>query len=300
MNEIAFTRRFERDFRRLVLALVLTAPAIEALAWGAEGHRMVGNIAAQLLTPQAAQRVLALLANDRLADGSPSGRTTLGEVAYWSDEIKDYPWGKRAGSWHFDDVPVCGVPDPDHYCKGGNCASAQIARHVELLKSPRATRRQKNEALKWVVHLVGDIHQPLHAANRHDRGGNLVQVSFFGQRDNPPYGTINLHTIWDVHMVQRLISEKGGEASFVSAPIGESERRRLEDGDVATWISESTQIARTTVYSVIPGHFSCGGKIHDVLEIGEAYYVMAAPIVEAQIRKAGVRLARVLNEALGP
>ncbi len=284
--------------RRLALILALAAPAAQACAWGTEGHRMVGDIATRFLTPQAAQRVRTLLAYDRLADGSPSGRTTLGEVANWSDEIKDYSWGRRAGSWHFDDVPVCGAPDAERYCKGGNCASAQIERHIEILRSPRATRRQRNEALKWVVHLVGDIHQPLHAANRHDRGGNLVQVAFFGERDNPPYGTINLHTIWDVHMVQRLVAEKGGEAVIVSAPIGEPERRAMEGGDVAAWIAEGTLIARTSVYSVLPGHFSCGGKVHEVLEIGQPYYAMAAPIVEAQIRKAGVRLARILNEAL--
>ena len=169
--------------RRLLLILALFAPFADARAWGAEGHRIVADIATRFLTPQAAERVRALLVNDKLADGTPSGRQSLGEIAYWSDEIKDFPWGKRAGSWHYDDVPVCGAPDPEHYCKRGLCASAQIARHLELLKSPRATRRQKNEALKWVVHLVGDIHQPLHTATRHDRGGNLVQVSFFGQRD---------------------------------------------------------------------------------------------------------------------
>lgn len=284
--------------RRLALVLALAAPCAEVFAWGAEGHRMVADIATRFLTPQAAGRVRVLLANDRLADGSPSGRQSLGEIAYWSDEIKDFPWGKRAGSWHYDDIPVCGAPEPERYCKGGNCASAQIARHIELLKSPRAARRQKNEALKWVVHLVGDIHQPLHAATRHDRGGNLVQVSFFGERENPPYGTINLHTIWDIHIVRRLIAQKGGEPAVVNAPFDETERRRLEGGDISSWIGESTALARNAAYSVIPGHFSCGGKVRDVLEINDAYYAMAAPIVEAQIRKAGVRLARLLNEAL--
>ena len=284
---------------RLALALVLAVPFAEAHAWGAEGHRMVADIAARFLTPATAGRVRDLFSNDKLADGSPSGRKTLGDIAYWGDEIKDFPWGKRAGAWHFDDVPLCGVPDPARYCKGGRCASAQIARHVGLLENPRATRRQKNEALKWVVHLVGDIHQPLHAATRHDRGGNLVQVSFFGLRDNPPYGTINLHTIWDIHIVQRLVAQKGGESAVVHSPVDDAERRRLEGGDIASWVAESTALARTAVYSVIPGHLSCGGKVHEVLELGEAYQAMAAPIVDAQIRKAGVRLARLLNDSLG-
>ena len=260
---------------------------------------MIADIATSLLTPRTAERVRELLANDALADGSPSGRRTLGEIAYWSDEIKDYPWGKRAGSWHYDDVPLCGSPDPALYCKSGRCASAQIARHMNLLRSPRATRRQRNEALKWVVHLVGDIHQPLHAATRHDRGGNLVQVSFFGLRDNPPYGTINLHTIWDIHLVQRLVRQRGGEPAVVNSAFGTTERAELEAGDPASWVAESTGLARTAAYSVIPAPLACGGKVRQVLEIDSRYEAMAVPVVERQITKAGVRLARMLNELLG-
>lgn len=284
---------------RLLVVFAIALSTADAMAWGAEGHRMVADIATRLLTPRAAERVRVLLANDRLADGSPSGRQSLGEVAYWADEIKEFPWGKRAGSWHYDDVPLCGPPDPERYCKGGNCASAQIARHAERLKSPRATRRQRNEALKWIVHLVGDIHQPLHAATRHDRGGNLVEVSFFGLRDNPPYGTINLHTIWDIHIVQRLVRQRGGEPAVVNAPFSQTEKAAFEAGDPLAWIAESTELARTAVYSVIPAPLACGGKVREVLEIDSRYEAMAVPIVERQIRKAGVRLARMLNELLG-
>lgn len=283
---------------RLMLLVVLLIQAQAAFAWGAEGHRMIANIAAAQLAPQVAEKVLALLANDRLADGEPSGRTTLGEIAYWADEIKDYDWSRRTRSWHYDDVPVCGEADYAKYCKNGNCASAQIIRHIEILKSASATRRQKNEALKWVVHLVGDIHQPLHAATRHDRGGNLVEVAFFGQRDNAPYGTINLHTIWDIHMVRRLIAQRGGERAIVSAPLDATEKGKLAAGTLADWIGESNRLAAKFVYSVIPQKFSCTGKIREVIEIGDAYYTLAAPFIESQIRKAGVRLARILNETL--
>jgi hypothetical protein len=85
-----------------------------------------------------------------------------------------------------------------------------------MLASKRESLRRKNEALKLVVHLAGDIHQPLHAATHDDRGGNAAQVSFFGERDNPPYGTINLHAIWDVHMVRRLVLDRGGKDTIVS------------------------------------------------------------------------------------
>lgn len=261
---------------------------------------MVGNIAGRYLTPEVARQVAFLLRNDKLVDKEPSGRKTLGEIAYWADEIKDTPWGKRLGRWHFDDIPLCGEADYARYCPGGACASAQLARHVEMLANRRVPIYRRNEALKWAVHLMGDIHQPLHAATHGDRGGNTVQVSFFGERDNPPYGSMNLHAIWDVHMVRRLIAEKGGEDAIVSSPIGDADKAAWERGSISDWVEESNRIAMTLVYRALRAEFSCSRRTHrDALAIDQAYYSQAAPVIEVQIRKAGIRLAMVLNEALG-
>ena len=260
---------------------------------------MVGDIAARVLNPKANAHVLELLKDDRLADGQSSGRRTLGEIAYWADEIKETEWGKRRSTWHYDDVPLCETAAYEKYCRNGRCASAQLARHLEILADESASRRRRNEALKWIVHLVGDIHQPLHAGNRNDRGGNRVQVSFFGERDNPPYGTVNLHAIWDVHIVRRLITERGGERRIVSEPLAEGQRGAWERGSISDWIAESHLLARDVVYPLLPVPSACSNKITGIVPIGEKYYSSAAPIVERQIRKAGIRLARVLNEALG-
>lgn len=292
------TRLFCAALSALGVFLVCAIPAGNARAWGEEGHRMVGNIAGRFLTPEAARQVAYLLRNDRLADKEYSGRKTLGEIAYWADEIKDYPWGKRLGRWHYDDIPLCGEADYARYCPGGACASAQIARHVEMLANRRVPVYRKNEALKWVVHLVGDIHQPLHAATHADRGGNTVQVSFFGERDNPPYGSMNLHAIWDVHMVRRLIAETGGEDAIVASPIGDADKAAWERGSISDWVEESNRIAMALVYRALPAEFSCSRRTHgDTLAIDQAYYSQAAPVIDSQIRKAGIRLARVLNEA---
>jgi hypothetical protein len=284
---------------RVLCVLLALLPAQGALAWGPEGHRMVGDIAERFLVAETRARIGKLLEADRLADGQPSGRRTLGEVANWADEIKDTDWGKRRGSWHYDDVPLCGPAEYSKYCRNGRCASAQLARQIEILGNERARPGQRNEALKWVVHIVGDIHQPLHAANRGDRGGNRVQVSFFGERDNPPYGTLNLHAIWDVHMVRRLVADRGGERAIVSAPIADSDRNGWEKGSISDWIDASHRIAGGTVYALLPVAASCSNKIVDVVALDRIYYAKAAPVIEIQIRKAGVRLARVLNETLG-
>ena len=260
---------------------------------------MVGAVADRYIEPRAAREVAFLLQRDRLADRTPSGRRTLAEVAYWADEIKDYPWGRSRGSWHYDNIPVCGSPDPERYCRRGACASAQLARQLAILGDRGQRPRERNEALKWVVHLMGDIHQPLHAADHRDQGGNRVEVAFFGARDNAPYGTIRLHTIWDIHIVERLVTDRRGEAAIVSAPVDPPRKALWERGSIADWMGESHAIATSVVYPALPGGFACARKIEGIVPIDDAYYSRAAPVVEEQIRKAGIRLARVLNETLG-
>ena len=261
---------------------------------------MVGAIADRHLNARAAREVAFLLARDRLADRAPSGRRTLAAVAYWADEIKDYPWGKRRASWHYDNIPMCGDADPARYCRRGSCASAQLERQLLILGDRARHPRERNEALKWVVHLMGDIHQPLHAADHRDQGGNRVEVAFFGTRDNAPYGTIRLHTIWDIHLVERLLADRGGERAIVDAPVSAAQKARWEQGSIADWIRESHDIAASVVYPMLPGGFACSRRYDGVIAIGDAYASRAEPVVEEQIRKAGVRLARVLNETLGP
>jgi SAM-dependent methyltransferase len=285
-----------RDAATWVLLLAVSG---SAYAWGPEGHRVVGDIATRYLNAGARAQVAELLRYDRLADGEPSGRRTLGEVASWADEIKDFDWGRRRASWHYDDVSLCGNAEYARYCRNGRCASTQLERQIEVLGDPSARLRTRNEALKWIVHLVGDIHQPLHASNRGDRGGNLVQVSFFGQRDNPPYGTLNLHAVWDVYILARLIADRGGERALVSAPISDADRASWERGSIADWVAESRALARDRVYTALPVPASCGERISGVVGLGEAYYASAAPVVDLQLRKAGVRLACVLNDTLG-
>src|SRR5258708_8167152 len=147
---------------------------------------MVGDIADRFLTAATRARIEKLLEADRKADDQPSGRRTLGEVANWADEIKDTDWGKRRGSRHYDDIPLCGAAEYAKYCRNGRCASAQLARQIEILGNDRASPGQRNETLKWVVHIVGDIHQPLHPANPVDRSAPPCKMSFFRAPSNHP------------------------------------------------------------------------------------------------------------------
>jgi hypothetical protein len=280
----------------LALGCAWSLLAGHAAAWGPAGHRMVGEIAQRHLTDRTVRQIETLLKYDRLADGTPSNRRTLGEIANWADEIRDQPWSAKYANWHFDNIPVCGDTRGTPPCRYGNCASARLAQQLELLGNPGKSRRVRNEALKWVVHLAADIHQPLHAADNRDRGGNAIEVDFFGVREGQ-WGALNLHTIWDEQLVARRVAELGGEAAVVGAPIAPLDKAAWEAGAIGEWIAESNELARITAYGKIPG-FQCGAHIVRSVSIGDDYYSAAAPIIEQQIRRAGVRLAMLLNAAL--
>jgi hypothetical protein len=266
-------------------------------AYGPEGHRIVAEIAQAHLTPATAAQIQTLLAHDLDKSGNPSGRTSIAEVASWADEIKGTPVGDQDKPWHYDDVPVCGPVNHDTYCPSGNCASTQIDHFVGVLKDPNAAERDRNEALKWIVHLIGDIHQPLHAATRGDGGGNSVKVSLSGIGTTSSHPT--LHGIWDTELVAQTISDNGGEPSFVGAAISDCDQQVWLRGSVSDWITESHNLARDIVYANLPGGFVCQAPDTQTVPLGVDYYTAAKPVLEVQLRKAGIRLAKVLNDALG-
>jgi hypothetical protein len=298
--EIGLRRSACQPLGVLFVALLSAMPG-PAWSWGEEGHRIVAEVAARFINPAAFREIDALLREDTLASGLPSHRRSLGEIASWPDEIKAYPWGAKLGAWHFDNRPVCPSSSPANDCPDRNCASSRLASEISTLADRAAPAAARNEALKWVVHLMGDIHQPLHAADNDDQGGNAVEVSFFGDRTNTPFpGTLRLHTIWDVHMVRRLIANRGGEYPIVTGAISDADRASWEQGSIQDWVAESNEMAKPFVYAPLPVPFACGQKIIGTVEIGEDYFSKAAPIIERQLLKAGVRLAKILNEALAP
>ncbi len=281
--------------RRLV-ACFLTLIPLSVYGWGRDGHQLVGDIASHFLSPAASAKVAELLTDDLDASGQPSGRTTLGEVASWPDEIRSTAAGKGKSGWHFDDVPVCGNVPRSQWCADGNCASDQIVRFYGVLVDKTSTAREKNEALKWIVHLVGDIHQPLHSADDDDRGGNTVVVTFGGKRTN-------LHSIWDAQIVQRLVREKSLTGDVMARSISTPQQKAWVQGDSAAgtsinrWATESNLLARNVAYGKLPGGFACGSALTKTLAIQDDYYNSAAVVVEEQLEKAGYRLAGILNAA---
>lgn len=255
---------------RKLAALGLAVYAVPVMAWGPEGHRLVARLAQGMLTPAAAARV-----QDTLGPGE-----TIASLASWADQVR--PSRKETEPWHFVDIPIDSAGlDMQRDCSRGDCVLGKIAEFRRAWRDPNASPQRRREALLFLVHFMGDMHQPLHCSDHRDRGGNDVHVLFFGSR-------MNLHRVWDSGLLDRLAPE---EQLFRILSAALTPRRRAEwsRGTVDDWAAESFAVARRVVYGDLPP----GGREPS---LGAAYERDADPVLEEQIEKAGVRLAAVLNE----
>jgi len=267
----------------LLPALLLPAPA---RAWGAEGHRIVAEVADQLLD-----------ARTRAALREIAGDETLEDASTWLDRERQPLRRTLRGSpaWHYDDRPVCDAAvGIERYCADGNCASRAYDRYLARLGDPHASRADRLLALHVVVHLLGDAHQPLHAADHGDRGGNGIAVLFGSRSRATP-----LHAVWDKDFVKRAV--RGSSEEAFARRLVDTRRAdlpRLERGGFAAWMGESYAIARDYAYGRLPD-FACGAEFQGTVRLPSAYVEGAKPIVEERLARAGIRLAAVLRATLG-
>jgi S1/P1 Nuclease len=280
----------------LALGLMLASSCSPlAWAWGPQGHRTVGAIADRLLTPQAHAAVAALLDADLDKFGNPSGRTTLEAVSVWADELNGTPAAHP--KWHYDDTPVCGAEPKERYCGDAQCNTGQLTRLIAVLGDPQAPARERNEALKWVVHLVGDIHQPLHAADNADHGGNRVVVALEGVRT---HGRANLHRVWDTDLVQLALHARNRQQPPRDIDALTAEARQMVSevgqGSPDQWARESNNLARNVAYH-FPG-FACNTVPAGIVVLDSAYENQAETVVRERLLLAGGRLANLLNNTL--
>lgn len=262
-------------FSSLVLVTALVLLPVPAQAWGLLGHRLVALLAWDDLTPDTRRRIDALL------QGEPD--PTLAGIAGWADDLRknDPVLGRQSANWHFvnlgeDDCVYSQRRD----CPGGNCVVEAIRAQTAILADPARTRAERLQALKFVVHFVGDAHQPLHAGYARDKGGNDAQINWNGR------GT-NLHTLWDSRM---LVSTGRGEQAYL-AHLRTLPRPALAamvlPPPAAVWAEQSCRVVTR------PDFYPRRAKLE------QAYVDKHLPIAERQLRAGGVALAAVLNKALG-
>jgi phage tail protein X len=281
--------------RRLLIAAALILAPAPALAWWEYGHETVARIAYLKANPRTRAEIDRLLREARLLDTPTCPARTIEQASVWPDCIKTL--GERfsyAAPWHYQNVDVCRPFDQASACRDGNCVSAQIERNLRLLANRQLPVRERIFALAFVVHLMGDLHQPMHAGDRGDLGGNRVSASY-----GVIAGRTNLHSIWDGYLADRGISEPPGEARGLLSALGEAETAAMRTGTVTDWARESWQVAHDFAYATVYPD-PCGPPPAERPVITEEITRRLVPVIRQQVTRGGLRLARLLDEAFQP
>lgn len=256
-------------FKLGLLITILLSAAPRAFGWGREGHKVIVLIAERNMSAAALKKARAIL-----------GRTSFENIGSWADYYRRrHP---ETGPWHYINIPLADDKiDLRAACPRASCVVVKIEQFLAVLKDPRASQPEKARALKFVVHLVGDLHQPLHCENDHDRGGNERRVIFHAHRDN-------LHWVWDVGLLNDLNRNADSLAEELERKITAQDRAAWSRGSVKDWAMQSHRLAQTVAYR----------DLSDPPVINRMYEQEVDPVVDLQLERAGVRLAFLLDRSL--
>ena len=280
---------------RFILALFALAAsfvATPASAYWEYGHQTVATIAYKNAKPETRRAIDRLLRQQNLLETPTCPAKTLEEASVWADCIK--PLGARfsyASNWHYQNVNICKPFTLKGNCPDGNCVSAQIERGVKLLQDKDVPVREKVMALAFLTHFVGDLHQPLHAGDKGDLGGNRART------DYGIYGPerLNLHSIMDGLLAERAITTPPPIVKLYSA----EERAAESAGTVEDWSRENWQASHMAYEAAFDGD-PCRADLPARGKLDAADIEKLVPMMQAQIKRGGLRLARLLDEAFGP
>ncbi|MEG8040601.1 S1/P1 nuclease [Sphingomonas sp. LR60] len=244
---------------------IIPAPAF---AWGKTGHRVVGQIADAHLSSKARSAVKRILCTE-----------TMAEASNWPDFMKSDPspfWQKTASPWHYVTLPGGKTYDQVGAPPEGDAITA-LDRFSATLRDRKASPDDKRVALRFIIHIVGDLAQPLHNGNGTDRGGNDLKVTWFGK-------PTNLHSVWDTLLVDDEQLSYSEMAAWLNARITPADVKAWSSADPRVWMADSV-IVRDQVYP--PSGDTA---------LGYRYVYENTPRVELQLEKGGVRLAAYLNK----
>jgi nuclease S1 len=269
----------ERSFGILLpavgTAFLLLGLARPALAWGRMGHRASARLAEARLSPRA-----KAIIRDLLEPGE-----SLADASTWADEnSRDI---RGSGGWHFVNVPVSAEHYDPRDCRRGGCVVSKIAEFRGALLDPHASRSQRRMALRFYVHLVQDLHQPMHVADRNDRGGNNLQLRY-GRYDNT-----NLHQVWDSGLLSQGFRNEGDLARQLEVLADQPDSGNWLKGRIEDWADESLAVGRRAY--LIPGSTK---TLRTGDSLGREYERANLPLVTERLARSGVRLASLLNEVL--
>jgi len=303
---------------------IALACAPNVRAWGCQGHRAIAYIAEAHLNRHARAMAMEILAASPIDSSLPrycQPRVTdpFADASTWADDIRSMR--PQTAPWHFIDIPRGahgGSLAP--YCPPATrCVVSALQDDIRTLKNPRAPAKDRAEALRFLIHFVGDLHQPLHDVTNNDLGGNCVPVQFFGEEPRETNleresFSPNLHEIWDTSIINHF--DRGESSQQLARDLDQKfrtgiavwEKQRI---DFAAWVWEGHALADSIAYGKLPRTIpveapvpvsSCSDD-HNVSErilryhedLGASYEAAAAPVIQLQLAKAGARLAAVLN-----
>ncbi len=269
---------------RTALFFLLVSISTPLLAWGPEGHQTVADIARSRLTETTKRHIRELLGND-----------DLGAISTWADEVRAQR--PETLGWHFVDIPMntsgfsqprdCYRPDEKHpqaQADHHNCVVDRIEIFESILADKNESQATRVEALKFLVHFVADIHQPLHAIGE-ARGGNDIHISEFGS-SQCGNGLCNLHSAWDTGLIEHSGHSEGEYVADLEKLIASRHLQHEARGTPETWANESFHLAQKV-------------WLHDGGSVDEAYLRNNIGSLDERLARAGLRLAALLNLALG-
>jgi len=281
--------------RACVAVLLFASLPSPAFAWWDFAHKTVARIADRAVTPKTRAAIRALLRHAPELATPTCKLRTIEDASIWPDCIKGL--GERfsyAGSWHYQNVDICKPFDLTSPCKDGNCVSAQIERDLKLLEDRTVPARERLMALAFLIHFVGDLHQPMHAGDHGDLGGNRVKADY-----GIAAGRINLHMIWDGYLAERAITTPPAGPIGLLSEIPPGDRAAAAAGSVEDWSRESWAVAHDIAYGGLYGGDPCAPQPEGKAVLRNAAIDAAIPVLRRQVERGGLRLARLLDEALG-
>ena len=255
-------------FPILLLILLLGAgTALFANDWGKTGHRIVGEIAERQLTPDVKKIIYDIL------DGE-----SLSSVSTWADEMRSNPEWRPFDKWHYVNLPL-DVEYPDADVPEENVVTI-IERAVLILQSPSADKEMKKFYLKYLVHLVGDIHQPMHTGRYEDYGGSKIRLTFKGRKGSET--NTNLHVLWDTNLIDDF---KMSFTEWSNHLENKFRKKNIQQKNVLDWTFESHWYARDIYKNTKEGD-----------HLSYDYVYKYQPVLEKRLYQAGKRLGNLLNE----
>ncbi|MGY4395215.1 hypothetical protein ACVWZA_000376 [Sphingomonas sp. UYAg733] len=274
-----------------LLALFAATIAAPVSAYWEYGHETVASIGYRNAKPKTRAAIDQILRHAQLLETPTCPAMTIEQASVWADCIKTLgPRFSYTSSWHYQNVDVCKPFDLKSACRDGNCVSAQIERDLKLLKDKKLPMRERVQALAFLIHFMGDLHQPLHAGDRGDLGGNKVTAAYGSYAPE----RLNLHAIWDGYLAERAISTPPSLLRRYSP----EEKMPIQAGSVEDWSRESWQVAHDATYATALGGDACG-PVPTRAKLDQATIGKLVPTARLEIERGGLRLARLLDEAFG-